>query len=286
MTSSLPKHALCALALMVWAGCHEPESHNQSHWQQLPRALTNSIGMQLVLIPPGDFLMGSPKSDLASEESGPQHSVRITKPFYLGVYEVTQQEYEEVMADRPSHFYSDSLGGDKVEGINTSRFPVDQVTWGQAAEFCRRLSELPEEVSAGRRYRLPTEAEWEFACRAGTTTPYSFGNIITLDQANISQPGAQEDPQPLARTAEVGSYPPNAFGLYDMHGNVWEWCADGKRDYTKSPQTDPNGGPSLHYVIRGGGWDFPAHFCRSDYRKEALAGYVYFGFRVACDVGH
>jgi len=306
MTTNVPKHALCALALVAWAGCRDPVSIDGGSRQQLPKVLTNSIGMQLVLIPAGEFTMGSLESDLACEDSKPQHSVRITKPFYLGVYEVTQEEYEDMMADRPSHFYSDGLegderegpdtyslrdnrprsglGSDEVAGLDTSRFPVDQVTWGQASEFCRRLSDQPVEEAAGRSYRLPTEAEWEYACRAGTTTPYSFGNVITLAQANISQPGADEDAQPLKHTAEVGSYPSNAFGLYDMHGNVWEWCADGKRKYARSAQTDPNGGPTLYYILRGGGWDFPAHFCRSDYRNEALAGYVYFGFRVACEV--
>ena len=275
---------LIVLWLMTSAGCRDGVSFDRGTLQQLPKKITNSIGMQLVLIPPGDFLMGSPETNLASEDSAPQHSVRITKPFFLGVYEVTQTEYEEVMAVRPSHFYSNGVGGEEVEGLDTGRFPVDQVTWGQATEFCRRLSEQPEEVAAGRTYRLPTEAEWEYACRAGTTTPYSFGNAITLAQANISQLGTDEDAQPLNRTAEVGSYKPNEFGLHDMHGNVWEWCTDYKRNYTHSSQTDPHGGDSLYYVIRGGGWDFPAQFCRSDYRKEALAGYVYFGFRIVCEI--
>ena len=289
MRSRVQTCFLFVFLLSVLAGCNgkgsfEQASIDKESWRQQPQKMTNSIGMQLAQIPPGEFLMGSPESDMANLDSGPQHLVRITRPFYLGVYEVTQVEYEEVMGVRPSHFYSSGIGSEEVKGLNTDSFPVDQVTWGQASEFCRRLSELPEEVAAGRTYRLPTEAEWEYACRAGTITSYSFGNAINLTQANISASGAGKDSQPIKRTEEVGSYPPNSFGLYDMHGNVWEWCSDGKREYTRSSQTDPNGGHAMHYVIRGGGWDFPAQFCRSDYRKEALAGYVYFGFRVVCEV--
>ena len=148
----------------------------------VPVEITNSIGMKLVLIPPGEFEMGSPK-ELIEEElkahgddqwykdhlpgEGPQHRVRITKPFYLGATDVTQEEYQRVMGNNPSEFSATGNGKDKVAGQDTKRFPVEKVSWDDAVEFCRRLSEMPEEKAAGRTYRLPSEAQWEYACRAG-----------------------------------------------------------------------------------------------------------------------
>ena len=272
------------LATLLLAGCVRQSVHTTTGEEQEP-VFTNSIGMQLVLVPAGDTLMGSPDSHRTMDGSQPRHRVRITQPFYMGAYEVTQEEYELIMVNRPSHFGDTGVGWQAVEGLDTKRYPVDRVTWGEAVEFCRRLSELPEEEEAGRVYRLPTEAQWEYACRAGTESAYSFGDTINLTQANINGVSNESAANgPLLRTAHVGSYPPNAFGLCDMHGNVWEWCVDGNRPYSASQQEDPQGPPALYYMLRGGAWDFPAEFCRSDYRTEAMAGYVYFGFRVVCEV--
>ena len=164
----------------------------QERWAlqlDVPAEISNSIGMKLVLIPPGEFMMGSPreliddewktpgtdqwyKDHLAGE--GPQHRVRITKPFYLGIYKVTQEEYQHVVGTNPSGFSAAGMAKDKVGERNTRRFPVEQVSWDDAVEFCRKLSEMPKEKAAGRTYRLPSEAQWEHACRAGSTGRLQF----------------------------------------------------------------------------------------------------------------
>ncbi len=255
-----------------------------------PREITNSIGMKLVLIPPGEFMMGSPESEKRHlSHEGPQHRVRITRPFYLGVYEVTQEAYERVMGTNPSDFSRDGRDGNWVSGQDTSRFPVESVTWNDAVEFCRRLSVLPAERSAGREYRLPTEAQWEYACRAGTTTPFHFGSVLNGRQANCggNNPyGTSEKGPYLRRTTTVGSYGANGFGLYDMHGNVWEWCSDwyDENYYANSPVDDPQGPASgLHRVSRGGGWLSYAWGCRSAdrYGLTSGGGYIGIGFRLA-----
>jgi formylglycine-generating enzyme required for sulfatase activity len=252
--------------------------------------LINTIGMKLALIPDGEFLMGSPVSDKeARDDEKPQHRVRITRPFYLGVYEVTQEEYQRVTGTNPSFFSPDGPGKDKVAGLDTRRFPAEQVRWPDAVEFCRRLSELPDEKKAGRRYRLPTEAEWEYAARAGTTTPFHFGESLSSLQANFNGSfpagGAAKGPF-LARTTQVGSYAPNAFGLFDVHGNVWEWCADwyGRDYYRDAPRDDPRGPATGSVrVIRGGEWYGDARDCRCAFRYADLPTGVFYvmGFRVA-----
>ena len=284
ITGRVQEIASWGLATLMLIGCARQTTHATTDHEHEP-VFTNSIGMKLVLVPAGEFLMGSHYSQRTTDDSWPQHRVRITQPFYMGAYEVTQEEYERILYNRPSHFGDTGVGWQRVENLDTNRYPVDRVTWGEAVEFCRRLSELPEEAAAGRVYRLPTEAQWEYACRADTKSAYSFGDAINLTQANINGVSNRSaGNEPLFRTAQVGSYPPNSFGLYDMHGNVWEWCVDGKRHYSASTQTDPQGPAALYCMLRGGAWDFPAEFCRSDYRTEAMAGYVYFGFRVVCEV--
>jgi uncharacterized protein (TIGR02996 family) len=216
------------------------------------RRLTNSVGMTLVLIPPGTFLMGSPPDEVErTDAEGPQHEVEITRPFYLGAYPVTQEEYQKVMGVNPSHFSPSGEGRSEVTGLDTRRFPVEAGTWDDPVAFCRRLSELPEENRYGRQYRLPTEAEWEYACRGGArdAMPFYFKRptaALSSAQANFdgNHPygGALTGPC-LERTTAVGSYPPNAFGLYDMHGNVWECCSDWYDPYyySQSPRQDPQG---------------------------------------------
>ena len=200
----------------------------------------NSIGMEFKLLPGGTFTMG---------EGGEAHKVTLTKPFGLGVYEVTQQQYEKVMGKNPSKF-------------KAPQNPVEQVIWNDAVEFCRKLSDLPSEKSRGYVYRLPTEAEWEYACRAGTTTKYSFG-----DSKSELGGYAWYDENSGGRTHPVGEKKPNGWGLYDMHGNVWEWCQDWHDDYPSGSATDPTGAASGSLrVSRGGSWFNSSGLCRSAIR--------------------
>ncbi len=239
-------------------------------------ALTNSIGMKLALIPKGKFKMGSPvtESDRDASDEGPQHEVEISQPFYLGIYEVTQAEYQKVMGNNPSHFCATGAGKDKVKGMDTSGFPVENVSFDEAKQFCDKLSSLPAEKEAGRVYRLPTEAEWEYACRAGTTTPFHFGDSFSSTQANYEGTPygkALRGPN-LQRTCKVGSYTPNAFGLYDMHGNVAEWVLDvyDKAYYANSPRVDPMGpATGTSRLTRGGSWAHGPRICRAAYRAPA-----------------
>jgi len=244
--------------------------------------VANSIGMQLVLIPAGEFLMGSPDTDsYARDSEKPQHPVRITKPFCLGIYPVTQQEYERVMGENPSKFKEDP------------RLPVEMVSWLNAIEFCNRLSELEgldqyyrtdsREIAilGGEGYRLPTEAEWEYACRAGTTTRWSCG-----EEENILQRFARFNVNSQDKTHLVGEKDPNDWGLFDMHGNVWEWCWDWFDEcyYAKSPTDDPRGpSEATLRVIRGGGWGNLARNCRAAYRDrlDPPSRWHDLGFRVA-----
>lgn len=268
------------LALDLLVGC----GGNQVLLPQ-PKQITNSIGMKLVRIPRGKFLMGSTAPHPLTDANQPQHSVTITKPFYLGAHEVTQQELAEVLGYASSKFHAEEHFAKYVKGIDTSQFPADHCTWGTARLFCEMLTNRREEIAAGRVYRLPTEAEWEYACRAGTETPFACGSELTPGQANITTPAIKNtDHTPLNRPTTVGSYPPNAWGLYDMHGNTWEWCKDGMRDYTSSHKTDPEGPISFHHIMRGGAWDYPSQFAQSDYRTAALREYVFAGFRVVCEI--
>jgi len=202
--------------------------------------------------------MGASRWDnQAIDHERPAHRVRISKPFYMGVYEVTQEEYQKVMGDNPSEFQGNP------------RLPVHGVSWHEAVRFCERLTALPSERSAGRRYRLPTEAEWEYACRAGTRTAFHFGN----------SPDALDDYAWYNRTRELGPSPigrkkPNRWGLYDMHGNVAEWCSDWycPKYYAISLTTDPKGpeGPERPFrtrVHRGGIYRFGCGLLRSSARR-------------------
>ena len=265
-----------------------------------PAGLTNAVGMKLVFVKGGEFLMGS-KNEFGRWAHEHQHKVRISEPYYIGACEVTQGEYQKVMGSNPSHFSPAGGGKEKVKELDAARLPVDSVSWEEAVEFCRKLSELAAEKQAGRVYSLPTEAQWEYACRAGTTTPFHYGEQLNSRQANFdgNTPYLKRedvikgvDPATIAgpylkRTAPVGSYEPNAWGLYDMHGNVWEWCSDWFNPvyYKKSPEADP-GGPEQgsRKVSRGGGWYYFAAGCRSASRYERAPGRKRNteGFRVVC----
>ena len=221
--------------------------------------ITNSIGMKLVLIPAGEFMMGSPDADPnAGSDEKPAHRVQITKPFYMGVYEVTQGEYERVMGKNPSHFSANGGGKEKVVGQDTTRYPVENVSWEDAVAFSKKLSDLPAEKAAGRSYRLPTEAEWEYAARAGTRTVFPWGDSLSSQQANFdgNKPYGDTVRGPyLKRTTTVGSYDANPLGVYDTVGNVWEWCADryAADYYAKGPASDPAGPSEPTHVVRRGG---------------------------------
>ena len=223
--------------------------------------LTNSIGMQLRLIKPGSFLMGSTRGDT---DEAPVHQVTLTKPFYIGAYEVTQAQYEQIMGSNPSHFRGPQR-------------PVEQVSWNDAQAFCQKLS-----AQENRSYRLPTEAEWEYACRAGSTTEYYWGSSFypryawSHDNSN-------------AETHDVGQRLPNAWQLFDMSGNVWEWCQDRRGQYSPSgaAETDPTGPVEGNTrALRGGSWYSEADTCRSASRDKNAPDNRHhtFGFRVVLEI--
>jgi formylglycine-generating enzyme required for sulfatase activity len=266
----------------------QPRREYSEEWVLNKRApleekITNSIDMELVLIRADKFKMGSTREEqdaaikdyekFAKQKAndaivswyrseGPRHEVEITKPFYLGVYEVTQKQYREIMGKNPSWFSSAGGGKDKVKGIDTDDFPVESVSWEDAQDFLKKLSARAGERKKGLKYRLPTEAEWEYACRAGRSgKTFHYGNSLDSTQANFDgnypYGGADKSPY-LKRPCKVGSYKANAFGLHDMHGNVWEWCSDwfDKDYYGTSRKADPKGpyGPGSYRVVRGGSW--------------------------------
>ncbi len=244
----------------------------------VPVESTNSIGMTFVVIPPGQFQMGTGQLPRQRGADAPVHQVTLTKPFELAAYEVTQEQYDRVMGTNPSRAKGD-------------RKPVTHVNWDDAVEFCRRLTALSAEQDAGSEYRLPTEAEWEYACRAGTTTAYSFGDSDSeigdyARYGNFSERlQARVGTTPYTSAGDVGSKRPNAWGLYDMHGNVWEWCHDWFGNYPASAVTDPQGGPSssLTKAFRGGSYWHDAEACQSAYRHRgdaAGSGNADLGFRV------
>ncbi len=263
--------------------------------------LGNDIQLDMMLIPGGTFIMGSPKKEEDSTDSErPQHKVTI-EPFWLGQYQVTQAQWKFVaklpqvnkeLNPDPSRFK-----GNGSTSLTNNR-PVEQVSWYDAVEFCDRLSNHTK-----RQYRLPSEAEWEYACRAGTKTPFHFGETITTDLANYNGNYTYgQGPKGVYReeTTEVGSFEvANNFGLYDMHGNVYEWCLDDWHDnYTDAPadgsawfsSDDKLSDKTGRAVLRGGSWVNNPQSCRSasrndDNRVERDLINLNFGFRVVCVVG-
>ena len=234
--------------------------------------IENSIGMVLVPIPAGEFLMGSPETEPGRQDNSElQHQVTLTKPFLLGVHEVTQGQWQAVMDTTPWKGKQYVKEGDD--------YPATYVSWNDAVEFCRQLSE-----KEGLEYRLPTESEWEYACRAGTTTGYSFGDDASQlgEYAWYREKKDRRSWPQYAHT--VGQKKPNPWGLYDMHGNVWEWCSDWHGDYPSESVTDPAGPSSgSSRVIRGGAWFSSAEQCRSAFRLRESPSIVgnSLGFRVA-----
>ena len=235
-------------------------------------AFTNSIGMKFVLIPAVTFKMGSPVNERKRDIDERHHEVTLTKGFYMQTTEVTQGQWRDIMGSNPSHFKN--CGDD---------CPVEEVSWNDCQKFIRKLNQQ----EGTNKYRLPTEAEWEYACRAGTNTPFYFGNCLSTDQANYDgnhpMPGCSKG-EWRNRIVPAGSFQPNAWGLYDMHGNVWEWCQDWKGEYSPGHVTDPTGPASGTYrVLRGGSWNRKSGYIRSANRDRANPdGRKYnTGFRVA-----
>lgn len=220
--------------------------------------ITNSVGMKLKLIKPGTFMMGSMRGE---DDEKPVHKVTLTRPFYIGIYEVTQEQYEKVMGVNPT----------KSKG---PKHPVARISCNDTQEFCRRLSKLES-----KQYRLPTEAEWEYACRAGTSTEFYWGDSFdgqyawSMDNSDTAH--------------DVGTRLPNAWGLYDMSGNVFEYCSDWFGNYPKGPVTDPKGPTSgKNCVFRGGSWGANPEYCRSAGRTGLSLDFRGFrlGFRIVMDM--
>ena len=249
---------------------------------ELGDSFINSIGMVMVPIPAGEFQMGSPDQTVRRDAVGesrrterPQHLVKITKPFYLSIYEVTQQQYEKVMGTRRWAGWPFTQEGPD--------YPAEWLFKSAAVKFCRKLSE-----KEGVKYHLPTEAQWEYACRAGTTTDYSFGDDVTqLEKyAWYNKSALVETFKFEGHAHRVGQKLPNPWGLYDMHGNVWEWCQDWYAPYSSEKVvTDPTGpAQGEHLVIRGGAFNHYAKNARSAYRSNIPvepSGPYAVGFRVA-----
>jgi formylglycine-generating enzyme required for sulfatase activity len=228
----------------------------------------NSIGMKFVRVPKGTFAMGSPRSDRNADLDEQQHEVTVSRDYFIGAFECTQAEYERVMGKNPSQFQ------DARSKESSARHPVERVSWNDAVEFCRRLSELPAEKAAGRSYRLPTEAEWERACRGGSADIFAFGNDAALlgEYAWYESNGG-------GQTHPVGQKRPNAFGIYDMHGNAWEWCADWYVEHSSRPVVDPTGPANgTDRVYRGGSWNYAASYCRSANRTSTGPNFEGFDF--------
>lgn len=274
---------------------------------------SKSTGLVMAVVEGGTATIGSPEGEGGRRDDEAPHRVRITSTFLLGQYEVTQDEYEKVMGTNPSWFSAKGPGQEKIPGQAFGRLPVERVTWFDAVAFCNRLSELDglkpyyllEEVrregesikaarvtiAGGGGYRLPTEAEWEFACRAGTETPFHFGGGSNGEKANVKGQtytgyGGRTVGPDLQRTSAVGSYEPNALGLYDMHGNVAEWCGDwyAKDYYAASPGDDPLGpAEGQQRVLRGGSWMLLENSSRSASRgfQTPDEAKEFAGFRVA-----
>jgi formylglycine-generating enzyme required for sulfatase activity len=246
-----------------------------------------SAALGMVAIAPGTYQRGSPVTPLGvppyfnQANAQPVHPVTISRPFWIGRFEVTQAQYQAVMGSNPSFYQGSSYP-------NAAQRPVERVTWNNAVAYCTALTASEQaagRVPAGYVYRLPTEAEWEYCCRAGTTTEFHFGPTLVCGQANFGFSYHSNTNCFIGQTAVVGSYAPNAWGLHDMHGNVWEWCQDGwdgSANYPSGPVTDPVVASGPFRVLRGGSWSYFSIDCRSAIRFGSAPpnSDLDFGFRV------
>jgi formylglycine-generating enzyme required for sulfatase activity len=274
--------------------------------------MSKTTGMRFAVIDAGTFVMGSAINEGSRRGDEDEHTVNITEPYLIGIHEVTQAEYEKVMEKRPSWFSIWGQGKNKIPNRDTSRFPVENVSWFDAIEFCNKLStldgyrpyykiegakskddsifEATVTIEGGNGYHLPTEAQWERAARAGTRTPFHFGTRNRGTSANtrpgpITGYGGGPDFNALERTTYVASYPANVWGLHDMCGNVTEWCWDWYDNdyYTKAPENNPRGpAEGKQKSTRGGSWILPEGSCRSASRHAFSPGTYNWttGFRV------
>ncbi|MDJ0569631.1 MAG: formylglycine-generating enzyme family protein [Pleurocapsa sp. MO_192.B19] len=247
----------------------ERQKHTARYYSE---TLSDDIKLEMVLIPEGEFMMGAPETELELRNSErPQHKVNVPT-FFMGRYPITQEQWQAIMGNNPSEFKGDKR-------------PVENISWEDAQEFCARLTQ-----HTNRKYRLPTEAEWEYACRAGTKTPFHFGETITTELANYDGKyvyGAGVEGEYRGETTEVGEFPPNAFGLYDMHGNVWEWCEDNWHENYEDAPNDGSAwlsGDNSIKVVHGGSWISGPGSCRSAFRDDLtrVDRDDTFGFRVVC----
>jgi formylglycine-generating enzyme required for sulfatase activity len=250
-----------------------------SREQKQARYFTEDLGagitLEMIEIPAGEFMMGSPAGELKrNDNEKPQHQVKV-KGFSMGRFPITQAQWQAVMGDNPAYF--------NFRGANR---PVEKILWNDAQVFCKKLSQ-----QTGRTYRLPSEAEWEYACRAGTTTPFHLGPTITPELANYNglySYGSGPEGQYRQQTIPVGSFAANGFGLHDMHGNVYEWCLDNWHNSYNGVPTDGSAwvekGDSSYKVLRGGSWRYGPWNCRSANRQKGIPEYGYYlnGFRVVC----
>ena len=241
--------------------------------EQFTEDLDSGINLDLVVISSGNFQMGSPRH-LGNVDEQPQHFVTI-KSFMMGKFLITQAQWKGIMGKLPPcRFKGDQL-------------PVERVSWDNAQKFCQKLSN-----KTGRHYQLPSETQWEYACRAGTNTPFSFGETLTVKVANFNgEHTFLNEPRGFYHhvTTEGGAFPPNAFGIYDMHGNLWEWCADNwLDDYSSSPRDSASyqNKDNRYRVARGGSWHEPPDLCRSAARLRVLQSDAdeVMGFRVVCNI--
>ena len=262
--------------------------------EYFPEDLGNGVFLDMVAISGGKFMMGTEDEEIERlckeynrewfKNEQPQHEVTV-QPFFMSKYPITQAQWRAIASLPKVERDLDPNPARFKDRENSDRRPVEQVSWEDAVEFCQKLSQ-----QTGKEYRLPTEAEWEYACRADTTTPFHFGETISTDLANYDGDYTYANaPKGKYRgeTTPVGSFSPNAFGLYDMHGNVWEWCED---DWHENYRRAPNNGSawltkeSSNKVVRGGSWGYDPDYCRSAYRDDDSRAYRSsdIGFRVVC----
>jgi formylglycine-generating enzyme required for sulfatase activity len=265
----------------LYANSSEDQTGQRSevaYAKNLTIQLSRDVKLEFVLIPAGRFVMGSPRDEQGHRPDETQHLVTITRPFYLGKYSITQEQYEAAIGDNPSSFSANGMEQALVQGLVTRKFPVESVTWADARAFCERLGKNDPRK---RHFSLPTEAEWEYACRAGTNGPFISG---ADPEALVDY--AWFDKNAGRRTHPVGEKKPNAWGLYDMQGNVWQWCEDTHAPFTDQPATDPLCTAVVakrEHVFRGGAWlEETREGMRIAWRCFGAEGYRsnYIGFRV------